>query len=289
MAHTLTYQLHKLCIESRAGSHGTKAARHKILQQIGRQLKNDGYKLSSPKSLKPKHVTHLVSTWQRQALSPGTIKNRMSHLRWWAEQVGKKGIVPRSNDQLGIDRRSLIPTETKARNLKGVELDKVSDKRIRASLLLQEAFGLRREECIKIIPELADRGLQLVLKGSWCKGGRPRALDIRTDKQRAVLQFAKSIAKGGSLIPHNLKYVQQMKRFEYVTAKVGVSKTHGLRHCYAQMRYEELMGSRAPINGGVRRNEMSPVQKSLDHDVRQIISRELGHERLSVVAQYIGS
>lgn len=231
----------------------------------------------------------MVSTWKRQKLSPGTIKNRLSHLRWWADQVGKKGIVPRSNDDLGIERRSLIPIETKAKNLEGLKLEAIDDVRLRASLQLQEAFGLRREECIKIIPNAADRGAQLVLKGSWCKGGRPRALDIRTDKQRAALDFAKNIAKGGSLIPYHLKYVQQMKRFEYVTSKVGISKTHGLRHCYAQTRYKELMGTNAPVNGGISRKDMSPEQKLLDRSIRQLISRELGHERLSVVAQYIGS
>ena len=35
--------------------------------------------------------------------------------------------------------------------------------------------------------------------------------------------------------------------------------------------------------------KMSPAEKVLDAEARQLISRELGHERLSVVAQYIGS
>ena len=40
-------------------------------------------------SLKPKHVQALVELWLNQQLSPGTIKNRMSCLRWWAEKVNK--------------------------------------------------------------------------------------------------------------------------------------------------------------------------------------------------------
>ncbi|WP_230320740.1 phage integrase N-terminal domain-containing protein [Erwinia sorbitola] len=45
-------------------------------------------------SLKTKHITYLVKQWQEQKLSTGTIKNRMAHLRWWAEKVGKKGSDP---------------------------------------------------------------------------------------------------------------------------------------------------------------------------------------------------
>lgn len=288
MAHTLNYQLHRMCVESRSGSYSTKAARHKILQQIGKQLKEGGYKLASPNSLKPKHISHLVKLWQSQGLSSGTIKNRMSHVRWWAAEVGKKGIVPRSNDALDIDRRSLIPTESKAKTLESVNLGAIDDINIRASLRLQKAFGLRREECIKIIPKMAHRGSQLVLKGSWCKGGRPRTIEIRTDEQRTILEYAKNVAKGGSLIPGNLRYVDQMKYYERETAKAGISHTHGLRHLYAQQRYAELSGNKAPVNGGLSRKEMSPMQKALDAEVRQILSRELGHERLDVIAQYIG-
>lgn len=289
MAHTLNYQLHRLCVESPTNSPSTKAARHKALQLVGRQLKEGGYKLASPSSLKPKHIEFLVKTWQSQGLSAGTIKNRMIHVRWWAKTIGKQGIVPRSNDALNIDRRSLIPTESKAKSLEGVKLELIECKRIRASLKLQEAFGLRREESIKFIPKMAQNGSQLVLKGSWCKGGRPRVIEIRTEAQYKALEEAEAVAKSGSLIPPNLKYVEQMRRFERQTAKAGISKTHGLRHRYAQQRYEELSGRKAPVNGGLSRKEMSPIEKALDNQFRHQISIELGHERVDVVAQYIGS
>ena len=51
------------------------------------------------------------------------------------------------------------------------------------SLKLQAAFGLRREESIKIRPEWADRGDRLALKASWTKGGREREIPIRTAEQ----------------------------------------------------------------------------------------------------------
>ena len=48
------------------------------------------------------------------------------------------------------------------------------------SLRLQQAFGLRREEALKIQPRWADRGEHLHLKASWTKGGRERTVPIRT-------------------------------------------------------------------------------------------------------------
>jgi hypothetical protein len=46
------------------------------------------------------------------------------------------------------------------------------------SLRLQAAFGLRREESIKFRPDYADRSDHIILKGSWTKGGRERAIPI---------------------------------------------------------------------------------------------------------------
>jgi integrase len=50
------------------------------------------------------------------------------------------------------------------------------------SLRLQRAFGLRREEAIKLQPRWADRGDHLQLKASWTKGGRERTVPIRTER-----------------------------------------------------------------------------------------------------------
>ena len=63
---------------------------------------------------------------------------------------------------------------------------------------------------------------------------------------------------------------------------------HGLRHHYAQWRYKYLIGWRSFHPGGTTRNELDDGKKAMDIDPRQIISRELGHERLQTVATYIG-
>lgn len=63
---------------------------------------------------------------------------------------------------------------------------------------------------------------------------------------------------------------------------------HGLRHQYAQSRYEALTGWKAPAAGGPSTKMLTPEQRLQDSHARQTISYELGHERLQVTAVYLG-
>ncbi len=63
---------------------------------------------------------------------------------------------------------------------------------------------------------------------------------------------------------------------------------HGLRHYYAQSRYETLTGWKAPAVGGPTTRMLTPEQREQDAIARQTISRELGHERIQVTAIYLG-
>lgn len=75
----------------------------------------------------------------------------------------------------------------------------MSDPYTAMSLRLQEAFGLRREESIKIQPGWADRGDVLMLKSTWTKGCKERDIPIRNETQRDLLNQAKALASEGSL------------------------------------------------------------------------------------------
>jgi hypothetical protein len=108
------------------------------------------------------------------------------------------------------------------------------------------------------------------------------------DDQRAVLDRARRLAGKGSLIPSSRNYVQQLRIYEGHTLRAGLSKMHGLRHAYAQQRYEELTGWKSPAAGGPTSELLTPRQRELDREVRLIVSRELGHEREQVTAIYLG-
>ncbi len=217
-----------------------------------------------------------------------SIKNRMAVIRWWANKVDKRNVVARSNEHYGIPDRRFVTNESKAKTVTSEQLEKIRDDHVRMSLELQQAFGLRREEAMKIRPCIADRDDHLFLQPSWTKGGRERIVPIRTEQQREVLNRAHRLAGRGSLIPANRNYVQQMRVYEGNTRRAGLHHMHGLRHAYAQNRYEELTGCRCPAAGGPGAKELDPDQRDLDCEARLIISRELGHDREQVTTTYLG-
>ncbi len=284
----LNYDLHQLTQKNRDGSYATRNARSRILAQAASELHELGYRRLRAHGVKAKHIEALVGHWHRRELSTGTIKNRMSHLRWWAEKVGKSGVVLKDNEAYGIMRREYVTNVDKSRHL-DERLNRIRDEHVRMSVQLQAAFGLRREEAIKFIPEYADHGDKIVLKDTWTKGGKAREIVVNNDAQRALLKGARHLAGKGSLIPANRNYIQQLKVYENNVAKAGMSKLHGLRHAYAQRRYEELTGWKCPALGGPRRRELADDHFERDVEMRLMISKELGHERLEVVAVYLGS
>ncbi len=284
----LNYQLKQLCKYNRDGSYATQSNRHKTLQKMANDLHDLGYRRMEAKSLKTKHVDALIKKYIDEGLSTGTLKNRLSHLRWWAAKINKQNVVSRDNDYYGIGKRELVASNSKAQILDYDKLNGITDPYVKMSLELQAAFGLRREESIKFIPQLADRGDHIHLKSTWCKGGKERVVPIRTDAQQEVLNRAKLLAGKGSLIPSHRQYVQQMRVYEKQVLKAGLSGMHGLRHSYAQNRYQELTGWPAPACGGPANKQLTQEQREADLKARLVISKELGHEREQITATYLG-
>ena len=288
--HPLLYDLKTLVFQRRTSSYATQANRHAMLQQMGRHLLEAGYSSLRASQLKGRHVNALLARWQADGLTPATIKNRMAALRWWARTIGNPGALKASNAAYGIPTRVYVACTSKARALPPDQLQRVTDRAVRMSLALQRAFGLRREESIKLQPWQADQGDRLVLQGSWCKGGRPRTIPLTTDAQRAILDEAKALVrfKEASLIPKGSTYVQQLHRYEQQCRKAGLDHMHGLRHAYAQHRFVTLAGFACPADGGPSRAALTPQQREADYDARVLISAELGHGREAITAAYLG-
>ena len=284
----LNWDLKLLEREAKDGSRGKRRDRSYSLALMANTLHDLGFKGLRARGLKEKHVEALVGEWHRQGLSTGTMANRMAHLRWWARKVGKPGVVRPSNAAYGMVKDSPVAREDKSRPLDPEKLAKIADPHVRMSLRLQDQFGLRREEAMKFQPRYADRGDRIVLKASWCKGGRTRWVPVLTDAQRKLLDEARRLAGGGSLIPADRSYRRQLRVYEREVAAAGMARMHGLRHGYAIRRYEHLTGWKAPVRGGPSRRDLDDGDRDADRRARTMISRELGHGRGSVTATYVG-
>jgi hypothetical protein len=284
----LNYLLKLLCGRNRDGSFATRADRERMLALFANQLQAMGFRWLRPESLKSKHVQALLERWKAEGISAGTMKNRLATLRWWAEKIGKESLIARENDAYAIERRQFVTNQDKGKDLDPAQVEKIASPYVAMSLRLQEAFGLRREESIKIRPHWADQGNALRLKDSWTKGGRERVVPIGTDAQRAVLNEAKKLADGGSLIPEGSTYKDQLRTFRAECKRVGINGVHGLRHRYAQERYLQKTKWECPARGGPTAKQLKPEQRSIDQRARLEISAEFGHGRGQVTAVYLG-
>lgn len=292
---SLDYELKQLCLKNRHGSHATQANRCSMLKLFSEQLAKIGYnvKTMKPSDLKGRHVNKLLEQWRKDAVSTGTIKNRMVAVRWWAEKINNPGAV-KSNDVYGIEKRIYVTNRDKSVSLKDLDLSQI-DENIAQSLRLQDAFGLRREESMKFQPEFAldgqtiENARYIRLKDSWTKGGRPRTIPITNEKQRHELRnaYVLAVKNGGSMIPKEKSYKTHLASFERVTHALGTGQTHGLRHGYAQTRYRELMGFDCPAVGGSRLLSADEINK--DKEIRMLISEGLGHSRINITSVYLGS
>ena len=282
-------QLLRLVDEERSTSEALRRERLGACRTLCDQLYGLGYRGLEARGLGTRHVDALVAEWKRRVaegeLQWGRVKNLMVHVRWWARAVGKDGMVHPHNAAYGIGRRSRPPGD------RAVELadalSRIRDPYVAYALRLQDAFGLRRQEAIKFRVAYADRGSRILLKASWCKGGRARWVPVRSYEQRALLHELRAFAGERSLIPLGLDYVQQKWRFEKATAAAGLGRTHGLRHGYGQRRFEKLAGFPCPAKGGPGWRDLTPEQRERDETARRIVSMELGHGRVDVTSVYL--
>lgn len=291
---TMRYELRCICKANRDGSFATQQDRLSMLVQAADYLEQCGFRQLTPSSLKAKHVNALVAYYKQsitnKTLSIATVKNRLSALRWLLDKVNKSHLLPKDNAWVGIGRRCYQKsvTDNKAQSLTAVKANLVNDRAVYLGLCLQEAFGLRREECIKFNAAYADQGDHVRLKASWTKGGRARVIPIRTQAQRDLLNEVSAFAGNASLIPSHKTYIEQRRHYDYVVKRAGLNNMHGLRHGYAQERYRELAQFEPPIAGGKTAKEYMPFERERDLMARGIITEELGHGRLSVTSQYLG-
>ena len=285
------YLFHKFeAANNREQSQSTQASRASHLHIMARELSDMGYRHLSPRNLRRKHVDALVKRWLEARLAIVTIKSRVSTMRWLARSTGRPNVIPRTNAELGIPDRSNAGRPSKAFTLTAAQLERVPSPYVRVSLELEQEFGLRREEATKIRPHEADQGNRLLLKASWCKGGRAREIPIRTDKQRELLERAKALAETTperSLIPEKT-YRKHIKVYERQTYKAGIRAPHGLRHAYAQARYKELTKWECPAVGGWSSKDLKTKDDvDLDKWARAIITKEMGHGRPQITSLYL--
>lgn len=172
--------------------------------------------------------------------------------------------------------------------------------RTAAIIWLARATGMRLRECILAdLPRLKREAVNLnqINIQDGCKGGRSGAFAQRwvqvTEEISAAIEYALHVSPVGSrnLLAPNETYIQFL-RCEVDAARPlmklhGIKGPHEMRAAFACDRYMQLVGIPAPV---FPRPENICLQYiDAIRLARQIISRELGHERLEITNSYLGS
>jgi site-specific recombinase XerC len=90
----LTYRLRRLCKRTYDCTPTAWTHRLRVLTLASRQLREAGFRQMRVASLRDRHVRTLLQRWRTEGLSARTIEKRIQSLRWWAEQIGKAGVIP---------------------------------------------------------------------------------------------------------------------------------------------------------------------------------------------------
>lgn len=198
-------------------------------------------------------------------------------------------------------RRSYIAMEDKSWSAKNIDVYEIIREiaqfspRISIQLELIILFGLRVREAVMFQPNCCvtlDGNEVRLVKGT--KGGRPRSIPVVTDQQRRVLARAQALVGQGEghLGDPTKTLAQNIRSFRYALERLDICKKdlgvtpHGLRHQYANDRFESLTyGKKTPVRGGVR-GELPPDEEAA---VRRKVSEELGHSRIQITTAYCGS
>ncbi len=294
--HKTDYQIKQILKYNRDGSPGKQSERHQNLMRCVTELRARGYSARwDVHKIGKKEVSRLVHDWRERGIAHRTIANRLADIRWLASKVNRAEFIPSNKDAgVGLRENQAGFGENKAQALEQRHLDQM-DARMRLVNELKAEFGLREKEALKFQHHYATAASQtyIQLQGSWCKGGRPRVVEITNDRQRELLNRiqAHQRAQGDkSMIPKEQTYMTYKKAVQAKSTELGI-KGHRFRHQWAQDRFAHVsQGIQSPLAGGPAYSSLNERDQALWDKAARRVNEELGHGkgREDITATYIG-
>lgn len=165
-------------------------------------------------------------------------------------------------------------------------------------VLLCRSFGIRLREAI--LANLADwqrqaRERRQIDIREGTKGGRGKEVErwVPVSERgqialREAVQVRNQLGGQNLLMPDetfdDLVNAGEIHRARKVLHEFGIKGYHELRAAWACERYEEISGEAAPVL-----QTGTSLGQEIDDRFRLTLARELGHDRIDVVAAYIGA
>lgn len=299
-------QLIKVFRHTRAGSYGTRA-RYQSSCSSFIQFLDSEFKMKNLRNLSDKHLVAYVEHRQLQKIAPKTIKNDLGAIRYMHDQVPRAKHVLSSNDKLDVKLEKTLPvgnrawTDEEFKRMQGI-CDKISlsssnpnqiriAKNAKDTMILGRTMGLRITEATAMHRSQAEQALKTNMyqvKGE-AKNGKWRKVPVSAAGRKVLEARLLTTARRESVFIQDQKTheaVEDIVKFiakhrDHVVTRKGEKlrtykgKTnkltfHGLRYKYIQERMDQEKKK--------GRTEM---------EAAQLITREVGHERIEILDIYL--
>ncbi len=245
----------------------------------------DAFKKQNLNNIKSKHLYGYVEFMQDIGYSTSYVTTNLSAIRFFIDQVGgdssklpnnnRLGVISRSKEERIGDNKAWSPIEIESFIKYASDVGQV---RYGDMARLSSEIGLRIHEVCRLDKWHLRQALEdgkISIKG---KGGLVRDVPVR---DKTLIQQLYDNTKRGDKVfirqgEQTHKVIKNIQMFIYSNQeKFSIDRNrsitfHGLRHFYCQNRYKEL------------------IQHGLtDLQARKVVSRELGHYRISITEIYL--
>jgi len=284
--------------------------------------------IKSLKSLDEQHINKVVSDLQSKVaagtLSTSAANSYISSINNIAKYIGKDELRIKASDyglsrdiskNDGVNKANSRETTAEFKSWLDTKYQESGDIRyaaLRQAVNIQEASGLRLRESLLVKltdKDLSKDTLRIASKGDGAKNSRERTITLNAEQKQAILN-AKEFLKEHNFKNLNVGTIQQGRDFANNAVKEffksnGVSfNYHGERHNFAHSAYSAAWQSKGysvvcRAETGETKAEwtqrilsetgLSKAEfRQIDNEIRLAISQDLGHNRISITARYLG-
>ena len=309
-----------------AASNGTGTAASDKIETVLRDFK-EVTGIKDLHYLSQENVSDYYQFLQESGKSNSTLSNKISYFNEVLSYYGK-GEYVKTAKELDVSRRTDIWSNkcNDQKDMKIVQdylksVNKVEFQGLYHSQKLQETCGLRMAESggIKLleksVKDIENGILRIDGRADLAKNDRDRTIHLDKAGIEAVLEaraFLKenklkdiTESKPGKVVAWTAWSWRQVENLKKIGIIDGKFHNHGNRHFWANNKYESLWEVKTGVrieatakSGLFGREWLSYVEmktgltadgiKAIDTEIRQKISNELGHERISITACYLG-
>lgn len=287
---TLLSQAEKLRKHNRQGSIQTKTRYYQAMQRFCGYLA-DEWRLQKLSNIAPKHIQAYTEHLKQTNKSASTIKTDLAAIRFYHNLMSEPRHELPDNSTLSLKRRKFLGynrawSEEEFNLMHGYAI-KAGRPDYACAINLAYYAGLRIHECCRIDTAMAEKILRdgciaipvnMTVKG---KNGKIRIIPVNEIIKTDFRNLLETTARGDKLIVlPGMKthiYIKKLQNFIlYHRKKLPPREKkerltfHGLRHAYAQARYNEFINQ-----------AMKPWE------AKKAVSNLIGHERGDVTSIYL--